>query len=188
MLWLRKREPGDPLAVTMAGVKLGDRVLVLGCSDIELIAGLAVKTGLTGRACALDDSRERTTKAAVAVEREGALIETFTAPWSALPFDAGAFDLVVIRDVLPALDPEPRVRCVQEVWRVLRPGGRSVVVESAGRGGLGALFSRGRQNAQYAEVGGAAGALQAEGFVGVRTLTEREGSKFVEGVKPNRPA
>ena len=46
----------DPLSVSMAGVKLGDRVLVVGCSDPRLIATLAVKTGLTGRACAVDES------------------------------------------------------------------------------------------------------------------------------------
>ena len=35
----------DPLSVSMAGVKLGDRVLVIGCSDPLLIAALAAKAG-----------------------------------------------------------------------------------------------------------------------------------------------
>jgi ubiquinone/menaquinone biosynthesis C-methylase UbiE len=186
MLRLRKSEAGDPLAVAMSGVKLGDRVLVLGCSDPHLIAGLAGKAGLTGRACALDESQERTTRAAAAVEREGVLLESFTAPWSALPFDPSSFDVVVIRDVLPPLQPEPRVRCVQETWRVLRDGGRCVVIDRGARGGLGALIS-GRGGSDHSgAAGGAATALQADGFVAVRTLAEREGLVFVEGVKPNR--
>ena len=36
----------DPLSVSMAGAKLGDRVLVVGCSDPRLIAALAAKAGL----------------------------------------------------------------------------------------------------------------------------------------------
>ena len=185
MLKLRKTEPGEPLAVAMSGVKLGDRLLVLGGGDPPLIARLAAKAGLTGRACVLDESNERTARAAAAVERDGVLIESFSAPWSALPFDTASFDVVVIRDVLRALDPEPRVRCVQEAWRVLRDGGRCVVIERATRGGLGALLG-GRGNEPYMAAGGAARALEADGFVAVRTLAEREGLAFVEGVKPNK--
>ncbi len=185
MLKLRKTEPGEPLAVAMSGVKLGDRLLVLGCGDPPLIARLAGKAGLTGRACALDESQEKTARAAAAVERDGVLIEPFTAPWSALPFDPSSFDVVVMRDVLPALEPEPRVRCVQEALRVLRDGGRCVAIDRGSRGGLGALLG-GHGNQQYASAGGAPRALDAEGFVAVRTIAEREGLVFVEGVKPNK--
>ena len=41
MAWFRKSQL-DPLAVTMAGVKLGDRLLVIGGSDPGLTAALAV--------------------------------------------------------------------------------------------------------------------------------------------------
>jgi hypothetical protein len=43
MRWFRK-PAGDPLAVSMSGLKLGDRLLVLGCSDPRLIAALAYAT------------------------------------------------------------------------------------------------------------------------------------------------
>jgi ubiquinone/menaquinone biosynthesis C-methylase UbiE len=185
MRWLRKTG-GDPLAVTMSGVKLGDRVLVLGCSDPLLIAGVASKAGLSGRACALDESQARAAAAAAAVEREGGLIESFTAPWTALPFEADSFDAVVIRDVLPGLAPESRVRCAQETWRVLRAGGRSVAIDSAPRAGFGALFSGRGANEQYLATGGATHALGGGGFVAVRNIAERDGLIFVEGVKPNR--
>ena len=55
MKWPFFRKTADEsLAVSMAGIKLGDRLLVVGCSDPMLIARLAVKTGLTGRAHAID--------------------------------------------------------------------------------------------------------------------------------------
>src|SRR5262245_15617626 len=64
--WMLKKQTGEPLAVSMAGVKLGDRLLVIGCSDPKLIAQLAAKTGLTGRAVAID-AREALVAAAADV-------------------------------------------------------------------------------------------------------------------------
>ena len=37
----------------MTGVKLGDRLLQLGCTDASLVAAISSKVGLSGRACAL---------------------------------------------------------------------------------------------------------------------------------------
>jgi ubiquinone/menaquinone biosynthesis C-methylase UbiE len=183
MFWLKKAAPAEPLAVSMAGVKLGDRLLVVGCGDPALVAQLALKTGLTGRACALDEDGARASRAARIVEREGALVETLTAPWTALPFENAAFDLVVIRDALAHLDPHRRPAMLGEVLRLLRPGGRCVVVEGAGRAGLAALLQPRTVNAEYASSGGAERALSAAGFRAVRSLAERDGLKFVEGVK-----
>jgi ubiquinone/menaquinone biosynthesis C-methylase UbiE len=182
MWWLKKTEAGEPLTVSMSGVKLGDRLLVVGCSDPALIAQLALKTGLTGRACAVDEDAGRTDRAAKAVEADGALIEPLTAPWTELPLESGAFDVVVIRDVLPSLDTHRRAPLVAEALRVLRPGGRCIVIEGSARGGLTALF-QGRPNAEYVSSGGAERALSAVGFRAVRALAERDGVTFVEGVK-----
>lgn len=173
----------DPLVVKMAGIKMGDRLLVLGCGDPVLIARIAVKTGLTGRAVAVDDQEGRTAHAAEVATREGALIEPFTAPWGALPFDSDSFDVVVVRDVLPGLDASRRAGCVAEARRVLRPGGRCLVIESAPRSGIAGLISRRQVDPSYASAGGAARALETQDFRAVRTLAERGGQLFVEGVK-----
>src|SRR5215471_13607708 len=97
--WLRKAAPTDPLAVTMAGVKLGDRFLAIGLGDPGLAAALSAKAGLTGRACGVDADEARAKNAAAAIERDGVLIEAIRAPWGMLPFDEGSFDVVVVRDV-----------------------------------------------------------------------------------------
>ena len=76
---------------------------------------------------------------------------------------------------------------LQQVHRVLRVGGRCLVIERSMRGGLGALFSRQSLDRQYA-AGGALSSLKAEGFRGVRVLSEREGVSFTEGTKPTEPA
>jgi hypothetical protein len=55
-----------------------------------------------------------------------------------------------------------------------------VVIGAAARGGLGALFSRGSPAPSF----NPAPSLEADGFKQVRTLAEKDGLVFVEGVKP----
>ena len=172
----------EPLAVSMAGVKLGDRVLVIGCGDPPLIAGLGTKTGLTGRTCALDAQDGRAASAAAFAESEGALVEAFTAPWTMLPFDANAFDVAIVRDVLPSLEPPARSACLTEVRRVLRPGGRCMSIDPSPRHGLGGLLKR-PDFAATDCAGSISRDFEAQGFRAVRTLAEREGLIFSEGIK-----
>ena len=127
--WFRQASI-DPLSVSMAGAKLGDRVLVVGCGDARLIAALAAKAGLSGRACAVDESPERATEAARVALREGALVETSSSPPTALSFEAASFDLVVLRDALGKLESQRQMMVVQEASRVLRPGGRCMVIDT----------------------------------------------------------
>jgi ubiquinone/menaquinone biosynthesis C-methylase UbiE len=178
-----RREDRYALSVSMAGVKLGDHVLQVGCGDGGLLAALAAKTGLTGRACGVDEDAAAVAQAQAAAARAGVLIETETAPYTMLPYGGSDFDLVVLRDVLASMRPEQRVLSLREILRVLRPGGRCLVIEPAPRGGLGALVGPKPRDRYYASTGGAEGALRAEGFKATRRLAEREGLAFVEGVK-----
>jgi len=180
------RAAGQPLALSMAGVRMGDRLLMVGCADPLLIAQLAVKTGLTGRAFAADARRDLTAEAERLAPLEGALIETATAPWTALPLDAGVFDVAVIRHVFPGLAGPERIACAAEVRRVLRPGGRCVVIDPAPRSGFGGFLRRAPRDPAFAARGGAVGVLEAAGFRAARVLAERDGFTFCEAAKPNR--
>ena len=181
MKWFRTGER-EPLGVSMSGVKLGDRMLMIGGGDPRLLAGTGAKAGLSGRAVVLDESGARSSAAAAEAEREGALVESVTAPWGALPFEAGAFDVAIIRDVLPGASPSVRIACVNEACRVLRPGGRCVLMSGTARTGIGAMLGR----RPAAEGYDPRGTLNAAGFLAVRLLAERDGVSFAEGVKPNR--
>ena len=161
-----RRSTGEPLAVTMAGVKLGNRFLSVGLRDPKLIAALAVKAGLTGRACATDADAARASSGAATLEAEGALVEVVHAPWEALPYDAASFDVTLVRDVWSALIPDQRVQSAREVLRVLRGGGRVVVVEGA------------KANAESLTA-----PLKDAGFAAVRILAEADHLIFVEGIK-----
>ena len=124
-LWeLIPEEPGPPPDTLREFVRtLGhaDRVLDLGCGDGRLSADLDA-TELTAAdvsATALERARHRLPAARI-VELE---------PDAALPFDDGAFDLVLCAETIE------HVRDVQlllsEVRRVLRPGGVFAVTTPA---------------------------------------------------------
>ena len=167
--------------MSMAGVKLGQRLLGVGTRDPKLIAQLAVKSGLTGRACVVEADDESLATAVRAIEQEGALVEPARAPYGMWPFEENSFDIAVIPHLLPSLTPDVRVRCVSEVMRVLRPGGRVLVIERAPRGGLvGALLGGARVAPTY---DGPLELLRSAGFAAVRQLSETDGVTYVEGIK-----
>ena len=182
-MWpFRKTDP-HALPISMVGVKMGERLLQIGSDDPALFAALAAKVGLTGHACVVDDDTARSAVVMAAAAKAGVLIEAETAPLAMLPFNSQAFDIVVIRNRLSALTPHERVGCLQEARRVLRPGGRCIVIEPAPRGGFGAMFQRGASDPHYVSSGGAERALREEGFRAVRRLAEREGFVYFEAVK-----
>ena len=178
---LFRKSPGEPLPVAMTAVKLGQRLLAVGATDRALIAQLATKAGLTGRACVVDPDAERLAAGAAAIEQEGALVEATHAPFGGWPYDSESFDVVVMARILPILDAESRARCAADVMRVLRGGGRAVVIDPGRRTGLGALLGRGA--AVDPSYRGGAAVLQAAGFTAVRELAEADGFVFVEGIK-----
>ena len=180
--WFRKAAV-DPLSVSMAGAKLGDRVLVVGCSDPRLIAALGAKAGLSGRMCAVDESPERAAEAARVALKEGVLVETFSAKPSALPFEGESFDLVVVRDV-GNREGQSRSLVVQDAWRLLRLGGRCMIIDTVARSGVSGFFG-GQAPASMESGDDVIEILKSGGFVAVRMLAERDGLRFVEAIKRN---
>jgi SAM-dependent methyltransferase len=174
------------LAIAMAGVKLGDRLLHVGCTDASLVAAIGSKVGLSGRACALVSSDADETRARSGAERAGILLEIEKSPLNSFPYPDRSFDLIVVDNqhgLIANARPELRVAALQEARRTLAPRGRIVVIERAPRAGLGALL-RGTEppDPHYLSSGGAIAALKAEGFKAVRQLAERDGLSFFEGI------
>jgi ubiquinone/menaquinone biosynthesis C-methylase UbiE len=177
------------LAIAMTGVKLGDRLLHIGCTDASLLASISSKVGLSGRACAVVSSEADAARARRGAEKGGVLLEIETGQLDNLPFDAASFDLAVLDNqngLLSSMRPEQRVGTLQQVHRTLAPRGRIVIIERAPRAGLGALWKSPDSapvDPHYQASGGAIAALQAEGFRAARQLAERDGLSFYEGVR-----
>jgi len=161
---------------------MGDQLLHIACVDGARLGAIAVKVGLSGRAVAVVPDDSSAVRARRGAAEAGALVDVHVAPLTTLPVEDHAFDLAIIDDtggLLATMRPEARVAMVREAARVLKPRGRVIVIGAVPRGGLGAIFTRAQSGPPFDPQP----SLEADGFRFVRLLGEREGLKFVEGLK-----
>lgn len=182
MLPFRAKANPYMLIVGMSGVKMGDRMVQIGCSDGGALAAVASKVGLSGRALAIVPDESALGRVRKGAESAGVLVEADIAPPTALPADDADFDLALIDDAngqFAAMPAETQTASVREALRVVHPGGRVLVVSALPATGLSALLGRGSSGPLF----DAMPVLEGGGCRFVRVLGEREGLRFVEGVK-----
>jgi len=183
-VFLRKTAGGrDPLPITMSGVRMGERVLQIGVDDPRMAGAIAAKVGLSGHAAIAVPDDTAAKRAQSGAAEAGGLLDVQVTNLDALPFETDSFDAVVIHNVGPLLATlGHRIgSALAESLRVLRSGGRIIVIEGGTPAGLTAMFG-GAKNAGD-DGAGTMSALQAAGFKPVRLLADREGLRFVEGLK-----
>jgi len=181
-----KRQNPHLLLEAMTGVRMGDRLLYIGCANGARLGAVAAKVGLSGRAVAIVPDAAAEARARAGAENAGVLVDVHVAPTTKLPVDSGDFDVVVVDDtggLFGTMRAEHRVASVRELYRALRAGGRVVVVGAAPRGGFGAVFTRAAAGPPFVSSGDAVKSLQADGFPTARLLAERDGLAFAEGIK-----
>lgn len=173
MLMRRGRGPAmDPLQVSMTGVRMGERFLQIGCHDRSLLSGLAAKVGLSGTAAVAAFNDEQARLAASIGAKVGALIEVQNIEQSrAWPFGDAQFDMVVVDDTGDGFgDLDQHTQILRNALASLRPGGRIEVV---------ARLESNVKDYDYL------GDLTAAGFKPVRVLAEKDGLRFLEGLRGN---
>jgi ubiquinone/menaquinone biosynthesis C-methylase UbiE len=159
-------QSGQPeLIAQMVGIRLGDRVLVLGGGDGRLVAAVGAPTGLTGRVTAVEPDAATANKVELAATAAGVLVEVESAPLDRLPFEDAAFDVAVV--AMPATT-EAVAAALADTWRVVRTGGRAMVVAAVGVPPAAAVIDT----------------LGRSGFRAARLLNEREGLAFYESSRP----
>jgi SAM-dependent methyltransferase len=181
MFFLRKSTL-ERLPIAMSGVRMGERALQIGIDDPALAGAIAAKVGLSGHAAiAVPDARSAAT-AQRAAAAAGVLVDVQVAPLDSLRFEADAFDLIVLPAgaSIPSFEGASAAGMLRECHRVLRIGGRIVIIEGSPRRGVAALFKMSTLNP---DANRAATALGAAGFRVARVLAEREGYRFTEGLK-----
>ena len=162
---LRGQTGHADLVAQMVGTRLGDRVLVIGGGDGRLVAAVGAPTGLTGRVTAVEPDATVANRVEVAATAAGVLVEVEAAGFDRLPFEDAAFDVAVVP--MPAT-VESLGAALVDAWRVIRTGGRAMVVAAAG----------------VPESAGIIATLGHAGFRAARLLGEREGLAFYESSRP----
>jgi SAM-dependent methyltransferase len=181
MFFLRKSTL-EQLPVAMSGARMGERVLQIGIDDPSLAGAIAAKVGLSGHAAVAVTDDRTAERARAAGAKAGVLVDVQVSPLDTLPFAADAFDVIVIHasdPSLPSLESPAGVALLREGHRVLRSGGRTIIVEG-GRRGIARLLRPGRRPLEPAAT---VTALATAGFRAARPLAAREGYRFAEGLK-----
>jgi SAM-dependent methyltransferase len=187
-MFLRKtRLEREPLAVTMSGVRLGEKALQIGEGDVSAMTLIASKTGLTGTAAIVVLDEPAAARVRRVMEDAGALADVGVVDQGPSP-ELATFDVVVVHDVrhtIASSDNAIRSGWLQLCLRVLREGGRLVTIEPGRPVGIRSLFAGSQQDGETGPGGETGAILTAAGFRNVRLLGDSEGLRFVEAMKAN---
>ena len=114
-------------AVRLSGAREGNAVLDCATGTGDLALAFKRKVGASGRVMGTDFCKEMLDNAPAKAAREGLQVEFQVADAMALPFADASFDVASIAFGIRNVD-DP-VKCLKEMARVVRPGGRVVVLE-----------------------------------------------------------
>jgi len=110
-------------SLTVANLQPGERVLFVGAGtglDLDFITAGPIITATDLTPAMLEKLRRR-------ADRLGLAVDARVMDGHALEFADGSFDVVILHYIV-AVIPDP-VRCIREAARVLRPGGRAVILD-----------------------------------------------------------
>jgi phosphatidylethanolamine/phosphatidyl-N-methylethanolamine N-methyltransferase len=110
-------------AIELASIRAGERVLIVGAGTGLDLDHLPRQASIT----AIDITPAMITRLQKRARRLGVSVEAKVMDGQALEFPEATFNVVLLHFIM-AVIPDP-VRCLQEVTRVLRPGGRAVILD-----------------------------------------------------------
>lgn len=118
--------------VRLAELAPGEAVLDVGCGTGSQAIAAKRRVGIAGSVTALDASPEMLDRARAKARKARVAIDVVQGIAEALPFDNQGFDVVLSTVMMHHLPKKAREQCVREMRRVLKPGGRLLVVDFEG--------------------------------------------------------
>jgi ubiquinone/menaquinone biosynthesis C-methylase UbiE len=143
----------------------GESVLDVGCGTGTLAILAKKAVGAAGMICGIDASAEMLARARSKAARAGAEVRFENAVAQALPFRDSSFDLALGTMMMHHLGRAARRELAAELQRVVRPGGRVLLVDfarpEAKKRDFGAHFRHRHRHVDLAEI---VGLLEGAGF------------------------
>src|SRR5947207_2820530 len=112
-----KRDNPYLLVLGMVGVKMGDRLVQIGCAHGGRLGAVAAPVGLSGRAVLVAPDESASERGRKGAEAAGVLVEIEVASPTRLPLDANDFDIAVVDDtdgLFGTMRAEDRVTAIRE--------------------------------------------------------------------------
>jgi ubiquinone/menaquinone biosynthesis C-methylase UbiE len=135
LLWLVSlgREHGfRERVLSLVRLEPGESVLDVGCGTGTLAIAAKRQVGSTGTVCGIDASPEMIARANRKAGKAGVEVAFKNGLAEALPFPDAQFDAVLSTVMLHHLPRKTRQQCAHEIRRILKPGGRVLVVDFGG--------------------------------------------------------
>jgi ubiquinone/menaquinone biosynthesis C-methylase UbiE len=147
----------------------GDRVLDVGCGPGRLARVLAERVAPTGSVDGIDAAVEMINRASRQARKRGVAITFQVAFAQDLPFPDATFDAVACTLALHHVAEDDQRTAIEEMYRVLKPGGRLLIAEFHTGPGRRHAGPRWLRHSGVDMLDKAHGLVQGSGFIDVAT-------------------
>lgn len=118
--------------ITLAALQSGEKVLDVGCGTGDLTLAAKRRVGPTGQVVGIDAAVEMIEVAQSKAAKSNLAIQFQAEAIERLSFADNTFDVVLSSLMMHHLPGDLKQKGLREVYRVLKPGGRIVIVDFAG--------------------------------------------------------